>query len=142
MAGQIHDIGKISVPSEILSKASALSPMEYELIKAHATSGAEILKNVESPGPLSEIVRQHHERVNGSGYPRGLTGDEMLIEARILAVADVVEAMVSHRPYRPAFAAETALRHIEECRGILYDGPVVDACLRLFREKDFRFEGP
>ena len=142
MAGSIHDIGKLSIPAEILSKPTKLSEIEFSLIKEHARQGYEILKNVESPWPLAEIVRQHHERMDGSGYPRNLKRTEILIEARILAVADVVEAMASHRPYRPGLGIDLALSEIEKNRGIFYDDAVADACLRLFREKGFQLEGP
>ena len=138
MAGAIHDIGKISIPSEILCKPSTLSSLEYSLIKAHTQYSYEIIKDVESPWPLAEIVYQHHERMNGSGYPRGLKGDEILIEARILAVADVLEAMISYRPYRPALEIEIALAEIETNAGILYDSSVAKTCLELFREDGFR----
>jgi len=141
MAGSIHDIGKISIPAEILSKPGKLSETEFSLVKEHARRGYEILKNVESPWPLAEIVYQHHERMDGSGYPRNLKGEEILIEARILAVADVVEAMASHRPYRPGLGIGAALNEIEKNRGIFYDNTVADACLRLFREKGFQIEG-
>jgi len=140
MAGKIHDIGKISTPSEVLSKPTRLTPVEYELVKAHAQKGYEILKEVESPWPLAEIVFQHHERQDGSGYPRGLKGDEILMEARILGVADTVEAMASHRPYRPALGVEAALEEIDNNKGVLYDPDVVAACLTLFREKGFIFK--
>ena len=138
MAGSIHDIGKLSIPAEILSKPTKLSAIEFSLIKEHARQGYEMLKNVESPWPLAEIVHQHHERMDGSGYPRGLKGEEILIEARIIAVADVVEAMASHRPYRPALGIDLALAEIEKNRGVLYDDAAADACLKLFREKGFR----
>ncbi len=138
MAGSIHDIGKLSIPAEILSKPTKLSELEFSLIKEHASRGFEILKGVESPWPLAEIVYQHHERMDGSGYPRKLKGEEILLEARILAVADVVEAMASHRPYRPGLGINVALNEIEKNRGILYDSAVADACLRLFREKGFQ----
>ena len=121
MAGIIHDIGKLSVPAEILSKPTKLTDIEFALIKEHSRSGYEMLKDVESPWPLAEIVYQHHERMNGSGYPRNLKGDEILMESRILAVADVVEAMASHRPYRPTLGIEAALEEIEKNKGILYD---------------------
>ena len=140
MAGVIHDIGKISIPSEILSKPMKLPAMEYSLIKEHARHGYEILKDVESPWPLADIVYQHHERINGSGYPRGLKGEEILVEARTLAVADVVEAMASHRPYRPALGMGAALEEIEKNRGILYDPAAVETCLRLIREKCFQLD--
>jgi PAS domain S-box-containing protein len=138
MAGSIHDIGKLSIPAEILSKPTKLTNVEFSLIKEHARAGYEMLKDVESPWPLAEIVHQHHERIDGSGYPRQLKGDEILIEARIMAVADVVESMASHRPYRPAIGIEAALEEIKKNKGILYDDAVADACLRLFREKGFK----
>jgi PAS domain S-box-containing protein len=138
MAGSIHDIGKLSTPAEILSKPGKLTNAEFSLIKEHPWNGYEILKDVESSWPLAEIIYQHHERMDGSGYPRGLKGDEILIEARILSVADVVESMASHRPYRPALGVNAALDEIEKNRGTLYDADVVDACLRLFREKSFQ----
>jgi putative nucleotidyltransferase with HDIG domain len=141
MAGSIHDIGKISIPAEILSKPTKLSEIEFSLIKEHAHRGFEMLKDVESPWPLAEIVYQHHERIDGSGYPRNLKGDEIMIEARILMVADVVEAMESHRPYRAGLGIQAALNEIEKNRGIFYDATVADACLRLFREKGFKLEG-
>jgi PAS domain S-box-containing protein len=142
MAGSIHDIGKLSIPAEILSKPTKLSEIEFSLIKEHARRGFEMLKDVESPWPLAEIVYQHHERMDGSGYPRNLKGEEILIEARILTVSDVVEAMASHRPYRAGLGIDAALNEIEKNRGIFYDNAVADACLRLFREKDFQLEEP
>jgi PAS domain S-box-containing protein len=141
MAGSIHDIGKLSIPAEILSKPAKLSEIEYSLIKEHARTGFEILKDVESPWPLAQIIYQHHERMNGSGYPRNLKGGEILMEARILSVADVVEAIASHRPYRPALGLDKALEEIEKNKGTLYDADVVDACLKLFRDKGFKLEG-
>jgi putative nucleotidyltransferase with HDIG domain len=138
LAGSVHDIGKLSIPAEILSKPTKLTDLEYSLIKEHSRVGYEMLKNVESPWPLAQIVYQHHERMNGSGYPRNLKGDEILMEARIMAVADVVESMASHRPYRPALGIEAALEEIEKNKGILYDPAVADACLRLFREKNYK----
>jgi PAS domain S-box-containing protein len=140
MAGSIHDIGKLSIPAEILSKPTKLTNIEFSLIKEHSLKGFEMLKDVESPWPLAEIVYQHHERMNGSGYPRNLKGDEILMEARILAVADVVEAMASHRPYRAGLGIDAALEEIEKNRGTFYDNAVADACLRLFREKGFKLE--
>jgi PAS domain S-box-containing protein len=142
MAGSIHDIGKLSIPAEILSKPTKLSEIEFSMIKEHARQGFEILKSVESSWPLAEVVYQHHERMDGSGYPRHLKGEEILTEARILAVADVVEAMASHRPYRPALGLNAGLEEIENNKGTLYDADAVDACLRLFREKGFQLEGP
>jgi PAS domain S-box-containing protein len=138
IAGSIHDIGKLSIPAEILSKPTKLSEIEFALIKEHSRKGYEMLKDVESPWPLAEIVYQHHERIDGSGYPRNLKREEILIEARILAVADVVEAMASHRPYRPGLGIEAALNEIEKNSGLFYDNAVADACLRLFREKGFQ----
>jgi PAS domain S-box-containing protein/putative nucleotidyltransferase with HDIG domain len=138
MAGIIHDIGKLSIPAEILSKPTKLTEIEFSLIKEHSLSGYEMLKDVESPWPLAEIVYQHHERMNGFGYPRNLKGNEIIMESRILAVADVVEAMASHRPYRSSLGIDAALREIKKNKGILYDEAVVDACLRLFREKGYQ----
>jgi PAS domain S-box-containing protein len=140
MSGIIHDIGKITLPTEILSKPSKLSSIELSLIKAHVQLGYDILKDIESPWPLAEIVFQHHERMDGSGYPRNLKGEEILIEARIIGVSDVVEAMTSHRPYRAALGIDAALDEIEKNAGILYDNTVVDACLKLFREKGYTLE--
>jgi len=140
MAGAIHDIGKISIPSEILCKPIVLTDLEFSIIKAHTQYSYEIIKDVDSPWPLADIVYQHHERINGSGYPQGLKGENILMEARILAVADVVEAMISYRPYRPALGMEIALAEIEQNAGTLYDRKAADACLKLFREKGFRLE--
>ncbi len=140
MAGLVHDLGKISVPAEILSKTIQLSALEFGLIKAHPQTSHDILKDIEFPWPIAPIVLQHHERMNGSGYPQGLKGEEILLESRILAVADVVEAIASHRPYRPAYGIEVAWDEISKNREILYDSEVVDACLRLFKEKGFKLE--
>lgn len=139
MAGIIHDLGKISVPAEILSKPGRLSEIEYALIKIHPVAGFEILSNIDFPWPVAAIVRQHHERFDGSGYPDGLAGEEILIEARILAVADVVEAMASHRPYRASLGIEAAIQEITRYRGTLFDPEVVDACLRILND-GFSFE--
>lgn len=139
-AGIIHDLGKLSVPAEILSKPTRLTAAEFELIKAHPGTGSEILKTVEFPWPLAKIVLEHHERMDGSGYPLGLSGDAIRMEARILAVADTIEAMASHRPYRPALGIETSLAEIAEKRGTLYDADVVNACVRLFREKGYQLD--
>ncbi|MDD5723120.1 MAG: HD-GYP domain-containing protein [Syntrophales bacterium] len=141
MAARIHDIGKISVPAEILSKPSKLTEMEFGLIKVYSQSCYDILKDVEFTWPIARMILEHHERINGSGYPRALTGEKLLLESRILAVADVVESMASHRPYRPALGLETAMKEIENDKGTLYDADAVDVCLRLFREKDFQLEG-
>ncbi|KQC10225.1 MAG: hypothetical protein APR62_12485 [Smithella sp. SDB] len=137
MAGFIHDIGKLSIPAEILSKPTKLTNIEFSLIKEHSRIGYEMLKDIESPWPMAQIVYQHHERMDGSGYPRNLKGDAILMDARIMAVADVVEAMASHRPYRAALGIEVALEEIEKNKGILYDDVVADACLKLFREKGY-----
>ena len=138
MAGSIHDIGKLSIPVEILSKLTKLTNMEFPIIKEHSQRGYEMLKDVESPWPLAQIIYQHHERMDGSGYPRNLQGEEILLESRILAVSDVVESMSSHRPYRPALGIDAALEEIEKNKGILYDTAVTEACLRLFREKNYQ----
>ena len=140
MAGEIHDIGKIYIPAEILSKPGKLTDIEYTIIKTHPQVGYDILKNIEFPWPIAEIVVQHHERLDGSGYPAGLRGDAIRLEARIITVADVVEAMSSHRPYRPAHGIDKAIEEISPNRGILYDASGVDACLALFLEKGFTFE--
>jgi PAS domain S-box-containing protein/putative nucleotidyltransferase with HDIG domain len=140
IAGVIHDIGKLYVPAEILSKPTKLTELEYQLIKMHAHAGFTILSKIDFPWPIARIVHEHHELVNGSGYPQGLAGKDILLEARILCVADVVEAMSSHRPYRPALGIGPALEEITQKRGILYDREVVDACLRVFRERFFKFD--
>ena len=137
---RIHDLGKIQVPAEILAKPTRLSGIEMQLINAHAQSGFEIVKDIEFPWPVALMVLQHHERCDGSGYPMGLKADEIVIEARIIAVADVVEAMSSHRPYRPGLGIEAALTEIEENRGSKFDAQAADACLRLFREQHFTFQ--
>ncbi|MFH1954292.1 MAG: HD domain-containing phosphohydrolase [Pseudomonadota bacterium] len=139
MAGIIHDIGKISVPAEILSKPGRITENEFGIIKAHPQIAYDILKGIDFPWPVAQIVLQHHERMDGSGYPQGILGEEILTESRILAVADIVEAMASHRPYRPALGIDKALEEISQNRGILYDPEAVDACLKLFHEKGYRF---
>jgi PAS domain S-box-containing protein/putative nucleotidyltransferase with HDIG domain len=139
MAGLIHDIGKINIPVEILGKPGHLSEVQYDMIKIHPQVGRDILREIKFPWPVAEIVFQHHERFNGSGYPQGLPGDAILLEARILAVADTVEAMASHRPYRVAHGIDMALTEISQNRGALFDPQVVDCCLRIF-EKGFRFD--
>jgi PAS domain S-box-containing protein/putative nucleotidyltransferase with HDIG domain len=136
----IHDLGKISIPAEILSKPTKLSEIEYKLIQAHSQRGHDILQGIDFPWPVAEMVLQHHERMNGSGYPKGLKGENILLEARILAVADVLEAMASHRPYRPTLGMDAALEEIEKNRGILYDPVAADTCLKLIREKGFRLD--
>ena len=139
MAALIHDLGKISVPAEILSKPTKLTELEFGLIKTHSQSGYDILKDIDFPWPIARMILEHHERMDGSGYPRNLRGDDILLESRILAVADVVESMASHRPYRPAMGLNAAIEEIEKNRGTIYDADVVDACLRLIREKRFLF---
>ena len=136
----IHDIGKINVPAEILSNPNGLTEIEFNLIKEHPKTGYDILKKIDFIWPVAEIVLQHHERIDGSGYPRGLKGDEILIESKIISVADVVEAMSSHRPYRPALGIDKALEEISKNKGILYDPEVVDICVKIFKEEGFRFE--
>jgi putative nucleotidyltransferase with HDIG domain/PAS domain S-box-containing protein len=138
-AGIIHDIGKISVPSDILSKPGKINKMEFEVIKNHAQVGYDLLRKIEFPWPITTIVHQHHERMDGSGYPLGLKGDQILLEARILAVADVVEAMTSHRPYRAALGTEKALEEIQAHATDFFDPAVVNACLSLFKEGKFQF---
>jgi HD-GYP domain-containing protein (c-di-GMP phosphodiesterase class II) len=140
MAAFVHDIGKILVPSDILSKPGKLTKPEYDMLRDHTRIGYEILKTIEFPWPIATIVLQHHERINGSGYPLGLTGDQIIIEARILAVADVVEAMSSHRPYRPALGIEKALEEILQNRGTYYDPAVVDSCIQLFEKKGYNLD--
>ena len=139
--GYLHDIGKIAVPAEILSKPTKLSEIELAMVQAHAQSGYDILKNLEFPWPVAQAALQHHERLDGSGYPQGLKGPDIILEARILMVADVVEAMASHRPYRASRGIEAALAEISANRGRHYDGQAVDVCIRLFTEKGFRFDG-
>ena len=138
-ASIIHDLGKVSVPSEILSKPTKLSELEFNIIKVHSQAGYNILKDIDFPWPVADVVLQHHERMNGSGYPQHLKEEAILLEARILAVADVVEAISSHRPYRPARGINFALDEISKNKGLLYDANVVDTCLKLFREKNFAF---
>jgi HD-GYP domain-containing protein (c-di-GMP phosphodiesterase class II) len=140
MAGLIHDIGKISIPAEILSKPGKLNEAEIQLIRRHPQVAYDILKKIDFPWPVDQIVLQHHERTDGSGYPQGLTGGETLVEARILCVADVVEAIASHRPYRPALGIDKALEYISTNCGRLYDPQVVAACLRLFRERSYQLQ--
>jgi len=139
LAASVHDIGKITVPAEILCKPTKLSRHEYDLIKEHVEAGHEILKDVAFPWPIARIVLEHHERMDGSGYPNGLAGDQLLLESRIVAVADVVESMCAHRPYRAGLGSDAALREIETNRGRLYDPAAVDACLRVFRDKGYRW---
>ncbi|MEK6557752.1 MAG: HD-GYP domain-containing protein, partial [Candidatus Margulisiibacteriota bacterium] len=138
MASTIHDIGKISVPAEILSKPKKLTDIEFNLIKVHPQSGYDILKDIDFSWPIARMVLEHHERMDGSGYPNGLTGNDLLLESRILAVADVVESMASHRPYRPGLGINAALDEIVKNKGVLYDPEVVDVCLKLFNEKGYK----
>jgi putative nucleotidyltransferase with HDIG domain len=140
VAGLLHDIGKIAVPAEILSKPGKLTDVEFSLIKAHPKVGFDILKNVEFEWPIARVVVQHHERLDGSGYPYGIRGKDILQEARILAVADVVEAMSSHRPYRAALGIEKALAEVARGEGTLYDSEVVRACAKVFNKRGFKFE--
>jgi len=140
MASIIHDVGKVYVPAEILSKPSKLTDLEFSIIKTHPQIGFEILEPVEFPWPVAKIVLQHHEKLDGSGYPDGITEKNILLEAKIVTVADVVEAMASHRPYRAAIGIDKALQEIIENRKILYDPDVVDVCVKLFKKKKFKFE--
>jgi PAS domain S-box-containing protein/putative nucleotidyltransferase with HDIG domain len=139
VGSSLHDIGKIYVPAEILSKPGKLKVNEFNLVRDHAEVGYELLKAIEFPWPVAEMIFQHHERYNGSGYPRGLSGDNIMLESSIIAVSDVVESMASHRPYRPAFNIEKALLEILQNKGTLYHPDVVDCCLKLFNEKGFTF---
>lgn len=140
LAGIVHDLGKIAIPAEILSKPSRLNEVEYSFIKTHSKAGFEILKDISFPWPVAQMVLQHHERLDGSGYPQGLKDGDILLESRILAVADVVEAMASHRPYRPGLGIEAALEEIRSKRGVLYDAVVVDATLRLILERGYKLQ--
>lgn len=137
LAALVHDIGKIHIPAEILNRPGRLSETEFGIIKSHPQVGYDILKGVEFDWPIAEMVLQHHERIDGTGYPEGLKGEEILLEARIIGVADVVEAITSHRPYRPGLGVDIALHEIEDGRGSRYDVAVVDTCLHLFREEGF-----
>jgi putative nucleotidyltransferase with HDIG domain len=140
LAGIIHDVGKIRVPGEILSWPGKLTEIDFNIIKVHPQVGYDILKTIEFPYSVAEIMLQHHERMDGSGYPSGLKDGEILQEARILAVADVVEAMASHRPYRPSRGINKALAEITKNKNVLYDPDVVDACLKLFKENKYKFK--
>lgn len=139
IAGILHDLGKIAVPAEILTKPTSLTSAEFDLIKSHSRVAYDILKTIDFPWAVADIVHQHHERINGSGYPQGLKGDQILLESKILAVADVVEAMISHRPYRAGRSLEAALAEISQYKGKLYDPEAVEACIKLFKEKGFDF---
>ncbi len=138
-AGLLHDVGKIVVPAEILAKPGRLSTTEMDLVRGHAAASAALIAGIEFGGPVAAIVNQHHGRLDGSGYPQGLSGENILPEARILAVADVVEAMSSHRPYRPALGMEVALAEVREHAGEKYDADVVAVCGRLVEEQGFQF---
>ena len=140
IAGLLHDVGKVAVPAEILSKPGKINQYEFSIIKNHCQVGYEILQKIDFPWPVTKAILQHHERLNGSGYPEGLSGEDIILEARILGVADVVEAMSSHRPYRPALGLECALQEISQASGVLYDSEVVDACLRLLKENEPEFD--
>jgi putative nucleotidyltransferase with HDIG domain len=140
VAGLLHDVGKVSVPSEILSKPGKITVSEFDIIKNHCQVGYDILRRIEFPWPVTRAILQHHERLDGSGYPEGLSGNDIIIEARILGVADVVESMSSHRPYRPALGLESALAEIKRGSGILYDSDVVAVCLRLFGKNEPEFD--
>ena len=140
LIGCIHDIGKITVPTDILNKPSKLSVFEYEIIKEHAEKGYNVLKDFEMPWPVADVVYEHHERLDGSGYPRGLSARQIRLETCVISVADVVEAMMTHRPYRPSLGQELALKEIGEKKGILYHPDVVDACIALFRENGYVLE--
>ena len=135
----LFDLGMMTVPADILNRARLLNKSEFALVKAHVQSGHEIVRGIQFPWPVAEIIAQHHERLDGSGYPAGLKNGAILLEARILAVADVVQAMCSHRPQRAAFGIDAALEEISRGRGVLYDADAVDACLRLFRQQGFAF---
>ena len=134
IAATLHDIGKISVPSEILTKPSVLSNLEREIIKTHCKVANDVLANIEFPYPVAEIIYQHHERMDGSGYPRGLKGEQIALEARIIGVADVIDAMASYRPYRPALGVDAAIEEIIKYKGVTYDPAVVDACLKVYKK--------
>jgi putative nucleotidyltransferase with HDIG domain len=139
MAAAVHDVGRLYVPTDILNKTGKYSETEFAMMKSHSQRGYDILKGINFKQHIPETVLQHHERVDGSGYPNGLSGDQIHKEARIIAVADVAEAMQSHRPYRPAFTRDVALKEIQDKRGVLYDADVVDVCLDLFNNRGFEF---
>jgi response regulator RpfG family c-di-GMP phosphodiesterase len=138
ISGLLHDVGKISVPAEILTNPTKLTDLEYGIVKQHSTTGHEILKTIRFPWPVAEATLQHHERLDGSGYPRALTGEKIIAEARILAVADVVDAMTNHRPYRPALGLVSAIEEIKKGSGVLFDADVVGACCRVIEKIDKR----
>jgi len=140
ITGAVHDIGKIAVPGDILSKPGKLSAEEFNIVKTHPQIAYDILRNLDFPWPVAETVLQHHERLDGSGYPKGISGEAIILEARILCVADVVESMVSHRPYRPALGKEKALDEIMQNRGVLYDPTVADVCSKLSNNGGFKLD--
>jgi HD-GYP domain-containing protein (c-di-GMP phosphodiesterase class II) len=140
LAATIHDLGKIGIPAEILARPGRLSDSQFALVKEHPSIAFSILRNVSFPWPIANIIIQHHERIDGSGYPMGLKDDDLLMESKILAVADVVEAMASHRPYRAALGVDAALSEITAQRGVTLDAAAVDACLRVFSEQGFKFD--
>jgi len=140
LAGQIHDLGKIGIPAEILNKPGRINEIEFALIKTHSQIGYDILKNIDFPWPIADIVLQHHEKINGSGYPNGITGENILVEAKIIAVADVLEAMASHRPYRAALGLDAAFNELERHKGILFDVDIVEACIIIFKDKGFKLK--
>jgi putative nucleotidyltransferase with HDIG domain len=135
----LHDIGKLNIPSEILTKPGGLSDIEYKLMQTHPQFGFEILRSINFPWPIAQMVLQHHEKIDGSGYPQGLMGEKITLEARIITVADVVEPMSSHRPYRPALGMDAALAEIKKGKGTCYDNQVVEACVKIIEEKGFQF---
>jgi len=139
VAGAIHDLGKLSIPAEILSKPTRLTDIEYDLIKFHAQIGHDILQGIDFPWPIARMIMEHHERMDGSGYPRHLKGQDLLLASRIISVADVVESMASHRPYRPSLGIHKAIEEISSQQGVRYDADVVAACLRLLKDKNFKF---
>jgi HD-GYP domain-containing protein (c-di-GMP phosphodiesterase class II) len=140
LAGRIHDVGKVSIPAEILTKPGKLTELEFAIIKTHPRVGYDLLKSIEFPWPIAQIVLQHHERINGTGYPGGLKGDEIMLEAKILGVSDVVETISSHRPYRPALGIDKAVEELVEKKGVLYEVDVVEACIRLIQDKRLRID--
>ena len=140
IAGSIHDLGKIKIPAEILSNPRRITDVEFNLIKIHPDVAFSILREIEFSGPVAEIVHQHHEKIDGSGYPQGLMGNQIMLGAKILTIADVVEAISSHRPYRPSLGIKTALEEIMNNKGVLYDARAVEACVYIFEHDEFQFQ--
>lgn len=140
MAATLHDFGNILIPVELLTKPGKFTEDEYALVKQHATYGADILKEVEFPWPIAQMILQHHERIDGSGYPAGLQGTEVMMEAQIIGVADVMEAMTSHRPWREALSVDAALEELTKMRGVKFDGYIVDACIELYTKQKYRLD--